>query len=715
MIAAICVLGRLDFETGYGRHTWAALELLSRHFPVVFAPSRGEYPSTPLHLPSGRRVEIADPAAQYGGYFYCDVPWNGFDDFRQLSIPSESFRVAHLAWDSDILPPAWVDKLNSHFDLCLFTSSYLIPVARRSGVTIDLGTMPVGLDLGELLEVELQKSLKPRIVFGSLSAFHPRKNLRSLILAFTKEFAAGEDVVLKLHSGLRISDEHSKVRAILDLSDDSRIVVSDGNLTEHDKNLFLRTLDIYVNVSAGEGYSIGPREALSLGMPTVLSDIPAHHDLIDLPGVTPVASSGPSPAFYPEISNQTYGSQQLVAIDDIRKSLRRAFVEVTEGKTEATRWVRRAHAAQFDFQNMSDSYRRVFNDTPPVRVENRVLLSTELPLTQVHGAKVGRRGSRVGAKRLIVPVHDGGFFSIFNVFMANLVWSSRDESIDSIIPDWRAVPLLNRLDGKQPTSYCYSQPDQGNLWNLLYQPLYDLSTEEMNSDEFLTNNAVSPSTNFAEDKEPLLTHTNAYQLYRQSWFPHFRQQYHETLRQHVHLLPEFRKEIDRLLPDPASGVFRISAHVRHPSHAMEQPSGRLAGVDEYVSRIREILDEKKIDEKSEEWELFLATDNNRAIRTFSEIFGEHVRFVAETDRVGDEQFDVYDSLDDEKSLQEGHQIQHLNAADRNRWSHLKAFEVWRDAELLAASDVVLHAVSNVATAVAFLNPKARMVFCDPVM
>ena len=609
MIAAICVLGRLDFETGYGRHTLAALELLSRHFPVVFAPSRGEHPSTAIHLPSGRRVEIAEPTARYGGYFYCDVPWNGFDDFRELSIPSEAFRVAHLAWDSDILPPAWVDKLNSHFDLCLFTSSYLVEVARRSGVTVDLGTMPVGLDLGDLLEVKLRKRDRPTVVFGSLSAFHPRKNLRRLILAFTEEFATGEDVVLKLHSGLKISDEYNKIQSILELASDSRIVLSDGNLTERDKNLFLRTFDIYVNVSAGEGYSIGPREALSLGMPAVVSDIPAHFDLIDLPGVTPVASSGPCPAVYPEISNQTYGSQHLIAIDDIRKALRRAYMEVTNRKIDDTQRIRRDHSAQFDFQNMSDSYRRVFNDTPTVRCEEQILLSTERPLTQLQGSKVGRRGSRVGAQRLVVPVHDAGFFSIFNVFMANLVWSSRDESIDLIIPDWRAGPLLDRLEEKNPKSYCYSQPNQGNLWNLLYEPLYDLSPEEMNSDEFLTENAVSPSTNFAEDKEPLLTYTNAYHLYRQSWFPRFRQQYHEMFRRHVRLLPEFREQIDRLLPDPESEVFRISAHVRHPSHAMEQPGGRLAGVDEYASRIREILAEKKIEEKSDEWELFLATDN----------------------------------------------------------------------------------------------------------
>ena len=53
------------------------------------------------------------------------------------------------------------------------------------------------------------------------------------------------------------------------------------------------------------------------------------------------------------------------------------------------------------------------------------------------------------------------------------------------------------------------------------------------------------------------------------------------------------------------------------------------------------------------------------------------------------------------------------AADQQRWSTRLAWEVWRDAEAMAASDVLLHAVSNVATAVSFLSPGVEMVYCAP--
>jgi hypothetical protein len=619
--------------------------------------------------------------------------------------------VAHLAWDSDELPAGWVNILNDQFDLCLFTTAYLSDVARRSGVTIDLGTMPVGIDIANLLADDLRTTQPSSVVFGSLSAFHPRKNLGRLLLAFAQEFEAAENVQLRLHSGLALGEEFMRVQSVLASLNDSRITVTHERLSEEAKNSFLRGLDIYVNVSAGEGYSIGPREALALGMPAVISQIPAHMDLIDIPGVTPVTPSGRMPATYPEVSNQAFGTQSEINVDDIRRALRTAFVQVLDGSSARSSKIRRNHAAQFDLETLSESYRSVF--MAELVGDQPVIVESEDSLGGTRRAKLGRHGSRVGAKRLIVPVHDAGYFSIFNVFMANLVWNSLDRSMEMVVPDWRSDRLLDRLGGALPTSYCYSSPEQGNLWNLLYEPLYDLTPEEMNSEEFLSTNAVAPSTAFVEDREPLLTYINAYRLYRAPWFSQFRNQYHDVLRRHVRLLPEFRAQIDRLLPDPNAEIFRISAHVRHPSHAMEQPNGRMAGTDIYAAHVRSILKARGISESSDGWELFLATDNERAIRSFTELFGDHVRFVSETERVSESHLQAYDRLEGKSALAEGHQIQHINASDPQNWNHLKAFEVWRDAELLAASNVMLHAVSNVATAAAFINPRVEMVYCDP--
>jgi hypothetical protein len=53
------------------------------------------------------------------------------------------------------------------------------------------------------------------------------------------------------------------------------------------------------------------------------------------------------------------------------------------------------------------------------------------------------------------------------------------------------------------------------------------------------------------------------------------------------------------------------------------------------------------------------------------------------------------------------------AAKPSEWSLRLAWEVWRDAEAMAASDVLLHSVTNVATAVSYLSESVQMVYCEP--
>jgi hypothetical protein len=269
------------------------------------------------------------------------------------------------------------------------------------------------------------------------------------------------------------------------------------------------------------------------------------------------------------------------------------------------------------------------------------------------------------------------------------------------------------LEGEVPTSFCYGGLGDGNAWNNIYQPVFGLSSVEMNSEEFLNSGKKLPENRFGEDREPWLTYVHAYNLYRAPWFQMFRRQYNQVLREHIRLLPELQSDIDSRVATLEAGRFRISAHVRHPSHALEQPNGQIAGDNLFIQEIRSILSAKGISEKDNDWEVFLATDNALSVQNFQREFGEKVCFIDEVDRASIEQMNQYNSIDQSELLNEGHQIQHLNASKVDSWSWTKAFEVIRDAELLAASDVVLHTVSNVATAVAIMNPNVEMRLCLP--
>jgi hypothetical protein len=161
------------------------------------------------------------------------------------------------------------------------------------------------------------------------------------------------------------------------------------------------------------------------------------------------------------------------------------------------------------------------------------------------------------------------------------------------------------------------------------------------------------------------------------------------------------------------GRFLVAAHVKHPSHSIEQPGGVLAERHRYVDEVRAALARQGIREASDEWSVFLATDQDRVVSLFNDEFGDHVISFDDVTRVDVTTDAAFDTLADDEKARDGHQLQHLLAADSNRWSTRLAWEVWRDAEAMASSDVLIHAVSNVATAVSYLGKDVQMIYCDP--
>ena len=712
----ICIMGRADFYTGIGTVTHAALELFSRVAPVVFFPARnrGAIPSGEVQLPGGRTVPIADEASDRAIYFFCDVLWNGAEDLNYTALPHDGFKIAHMAYDSDEFPPEWVAILNERFDLALFTSKYLEQIAINSGVRIPVGTLPVGLDIEPLIAERYVAAQPSRIRFGSISAFHERKRLDLLVESFIEAFGDRDDVELVIHSNLASGSTFERVQALTAKAPGARVTLTYGNLSDDDKNSLLASMDVYVSTSSGEGYSIDPREALALGKPLVLSGIPAHRDLGGVPGVFFVEPTSMVPARYPEIDNRVFGRQSDFSSSDFATSLSEARIFTLSPAAKATAAERKMLASEFSFSALAAPYQTLMNaDARAVRPRAPWSSFVHFPaeIDSLIRPAGGRHGKRIGAKKIVVQAHDGGFFSLFNAFLSHLVWGLRDSNVSMVIPDWDAGRLIER-EG-HPESYCYSRPDDGNMWLKLFEPLYDLTAEEMNDAEFIYANAVLPELRHNEAREPLLTYTNAFELYRAPWFKKFRSQYGRVLHEHVRLIPALQAERDSFINNEMGGRFVVAAHVKHPSHSIEQPGGSIAERSQYIDEVRKALTKRGIVEGSDDWRVFVATDQDRVVQLFNDEFGDRVIRFDDVARVSVESDIAFDTLAKEEQNQSGFQLQHIMAANTDTWSSRLAWEVWRDAEAMANSDVLIHAVSNVATAVSYMGENVEMIYCDP--
>jgi hypothetical protein len=644
-------------------------------------------------------------------FFFADVLWNGAYDRNFTLVPDHGFRVAQIAYDSDELPAQWVRILNQRFDLALFTSRHLEEVAHRSGVRVPIGTLPIGLDLEGALTRKLPSPRSGRVRFGSLAAWHDRKDNLALLDAFLQEFENDSSVDLVLHSNLAINDAHEAIVRRLTSSGADNVFVSHENLSLPAKDSLLDSIDILVSCSRGEGYSIPPREALARGSILVLSDIGAHQDLFGVPGVFRIPTMGFVPAAYPEIDGQVCGRQTLVDPASLRRLLRDAYEYLRGPDDPGAVWLRKRRAAEFSFSSLVTSYAQVVN---PLIREFRTTAQTSshvhLPESTVASA-VGRHARALSPRNwVVVAAHDGGFFSVFNAFISHLVWDLDEERCQMVLPDWDMGRFLTRIAPRMPESFCYGQPGEGNVWCHLFQPLFALSEEDMNDVALFERKCAPPLTVFNEHREPLLTYVHAYDLYRSPWFSRFRSQYHRAFQDHVRLVPRLQDELDTMTAKFA-GRFMIAAHVRHPSHVIEQPDGMLAATRSYIAGIRAEVSHRGLEGKSAEWGVFLATDQDSVVSQFQEDFGERLHVFQDVRRTTVEEDTSFERLSFAEQARMGHQVQHLVAQARDEWSVRMAWEVVRDAYAMSRCDLLLHAVSNVATAVSYMNPRIEMHAC----
>jgi len=161
--------------------------------------------------------------------------------------------------------------------------------------------------------------------------------------------------------------------------------------------------------------------------------------------------------------------------------------------------------------------------------------------------------------------------------------------------------------------------------------------------------------------------------------------------------------------------YMIAAHVRHPSHTVEQPDAKIAHTDGYIRRILDLVRQRGFSEQGSEWGIFLATDQQRVTERFRSVFGDRVCFFENVRRTTDVEDRNFDALSIEEKNRDGYQLQHLVASNRSTWSLSMAEEVICDAAVMARCNALLHVVSNVSTAVAYMNPDLEMIYCTADM
>lgn len=173
--------------------------------------------------------------------------------------------VALTMWETDTLPAGATEQLN-RCGLVIVPSAWGARSFRAGGVTVPIDVVPLGYDPKVFTPLADGGTRSPIVTFGTAGALDEgglRKNVQRVIELFREAFPGSERVRLRV----KITPNSPPV----DAHGDPRIEIIDSHLSPATLAAWYRSLDAYVNASAGEGFGLHLLEAMACGVPLISS------------------------------------------------------------------------------------------------------------------------------------------------------------------------------------------------------------------------------------------------------------------------------------------------------------------------------------------------------------------------------------------------------------------------------------------------------------
>lgn len=334
----VTVVGFVRSANGLGHVTTSWFDILSRQLQVGFIDSRPHV--TDLEgVPIAEKIVAAKqlPAAPVS--VLTDVPWLN-NEILASSVPKSLIRFAYSMCESTKIPGPWVPILNNSFDAVIVPDPYLVEVYQNSGVTIPVFVLPIAIYLDDMLSAPVREQPNRPFVFGVSAALSSNKNVDKLIKAFARLYKNDPSVRLVIHSPWEGNSK--ELRDLIKKMHLKNVSIDTKPLKRQDYLNFIESIDCYVLLSKGEGFSITVREALAMGKPCVISDNTAHKTIIKTGYVYPVPANIIRPS-QREFYGVDVGNNFDCEIDDVVAALETVYSNYAHYKSlalEGREWVK---------------------------------------------------------------------------------------------------------------------------------------------------------------------------------------------------------------------------------------------------------------------------------------------------------------------------------------------------------------------------------------
>lgn len=243
----------------------------------------------------------------------CGVPFLYLD-----KISNANKNVIYTTFETTELPDFWTNAINNHYKFCIVPHQHIKKVFKNSNVKIPIKIIPQGFNRYKRF---YRKTISPETFrVGFLGVPVPRKNLFKLFFACQGLLAKIPTLKLSIHVSKFY--EWSDNEAYNEIKNSpfvewSECVLSDDQLSE-----WYGKLSCYIFPTSGEGWSFTPRESMYLGIPTIISNIPVHRELVKSNFYKVIRTRGLEDA---KFHNSLYGRWHKVDISDIENAILDVF------------------------------------------------------------------------------------------------------------------------------------------------------------------------------------------------------------------------------------------------------------------------------------------------------------------------------------------------------------------------------------------------------
>ena len=357
----LIIAGLLDFNVGLGKITYGLIDQLSDDFLIDYYPSSiyslNDDPytiSTKVH-----EIDVDELNNKQSGIFlYIESVQVLEEDDCYENLSENIFKYAYSMIESTTLPNKAVEKLNTYFDAVLVPDKFLIEVYKNSGVTIPVVCIPTGLYLDTFFSLPLKSNVGSPFVFGCVATRYERKNLKKLITCFNDLYGNNKKYLLKIHAADYFQD--GALESFVQNLGAKNIIITGDILDEDTYVQFMHSLDCYVLISKGEGFSNTPREAMAAGIPVIVSNNTGHTTLVNS-GYVCAVECYPVEADYQGFIKGIMSNKQFDCTEsDVKNALQEMvnnYDYYVEKRIRARNWV-----FQYRWQALKDDYVAFFSD-----------------------------------------------------------------------------------------------------------------------------------------------------------------------------------------------------------------------------------------------------------------------------------------------------------------------------------------------------------------